>query len=87
MTLGAPPLRDSGKADELVLESPGLQVGLCGVRACRSPAPRDHHLSGRGRYANDIIQMVESEEELKSFLMKEKEEREKVGLKLNIQQT
>ena len=37
------------------------------------------------RYADDIILMVESEEELKSLLMKVKEESEKVGLKLNIQ--
>ena len=34
--------------------------------------------------ADDITLMEESEEELKSFLMKEKEESEKVGLKLNI---
>ena len=39
------------------------------------------------RYANDITLMAESEEELKSFLMKMKEESEKVGLKLNIQKT
>ena len=39
------------------------------------------------RYADDTTLMAESEEELKSLLMKEKEEREKVGLKLNIQQT
>ena len=39
------------------------------------------------RYAGDTIFMVESKEELKSFLMKVKEESEKVGLKLNIQKT
>ena len=39
------------------------------------------------RYADDITLMAESEEELKSFLMKVKEESEKVGLKLNIQKT
>ena len=38
-------------------------------------------------YADDTILMAESEEELKSFLMKVKEESEKVGLKLNIQKT
>ena len=37
------------------------------------------------RYADDTILMTESEEELKSLLMKVKEESEKVGLKLNIQ--
>ena len=39
------------------------------------------------RYADDTILMAESEEELKSLLMKVKEEGEKVGLKLNIQKT
>ena len=39
------------------------------------------------RYADDTTLMAESEEELKNLLMKEKEEREKVGLKLNIQKT
>ena len=39
------------------------------------------------RYADDTTLMAESEEELKSLLMKVKEEREKVGLKLNIQKT
>ena len=39
------------------------------------------------RYAGDTTLVVESEEELKSFLMKVKEESEKVGLKLNIQKT
>ena len=39
------------------------------------------------RYADDTTLMAESEEELKSLLMKVKEESEKVGLKLNIQRT
>ena len=39
------------------------------------------------RYADDTTLMAESEEELKSFLMKVKKESEKVGLKLNIQKT
>ena len=39
------------------------------------------------RYADDTTLMAEREEELKSFLMKVKEESEKVGLKLNIQKT
>ena len=39
------------------------------------------------RYADDITLLAEIEEQLKSLLMKVKEEREKVGLKLNIQKT
>ena len=39
------------------------------------------------RYSDDTTLMAKSKEELKSFLMKVKEEREKVGLKLNIQKT
>ena len=39
------------------------------------------------RYANDTTLMAESEKEIKSLLMKVKEESEKVGLKLNIQKT
>ena len=39
------------------------------------------------RYADDTTLMAESQEELKSFLMKVKEESEKVGLKLNIEKT
>ena len=49
------------------------------------------HKAGRNinnlRYADDTTIMAESEEELKSLLMKVKEENEKVGLKLNIQKT
>ena len=47
-------------------------------------AGRDHN---NLRYADDITLMAESEEELKSFLMKVKEESEKGGLKFNIQKT
>ena len=39
------------------------------------------------RYADDTTLMAESKEELKNFLMKVKQESEKVGLKLNIQKT
>ena len=53
-------------------------------------APAGIKIAGRNisnlRYANDTTLMAESEE-LKSLLMKEKEEIEKVGLKLNIQKT
>ena len=44
-------------------------------------------ISNNLRYANTTTFMAESEEELKSLLMKVKEESEKVGLKLNIQKT
>ena len=44
-------------------------------------------ISITSRYADDTTLMAESEEELKSLLMKVKEEREKAGLKLNIQKT
>ena len=51
----------------------------------------DIHRAGRNinnlRYADDTTLMAESEEELKTLLMKVKEESEKVGLKLNIQKT
>ena len=48
-----------------------------------------HNLESRllGEYADDTTLRAESEEELKSLLMKVKEENEKVGLKLNIQKT
>ena len=54
-------------------------------------APAGIKIAGRNisnlRYADDTILMAESEEELKSLLVKVKEESEKVGLKLNIQKT
>ena len=46
-----------------------------------------HEVINNLRYANDTTLMAKSEEELKSLLMKVKKEREKVGLKLNIQKT
>ena len=56
-----------------------------------SPAQAGSKIAGRNinnlRYADDTILMAESEEELKSLLMKVKEESEKVGLRLNIQKT
>ena len=51
---------------------------------------RKHKLESRLQgeiYANDTTLMAESEEELKSLLMKVKEKNEKVGLKLNVQKT
>ena len=54
-------------------------------------APAGIKIAGRNvnnlRYADDTTFMAESEEELKSFLMKVKEESEKVGLKLKIQKS
>ena len=59
--------------------------------ACLEEAQAGIKIVGRNinnlRYADDTTFMEESEEELKSFLMKVKEESEKVGLKLNIQKT
>ena len=59
--------------------------------SCEIPGWMKHKLESRNisnfRYADDITLMAESEEELKSLLMKVKEESEKVGLKLNIQKT
>ena len=57
--------------------------GLEEVKAGIKIAGRNNNL----RYADDTTFMAESEEELKSLLMKVKEENEKVGLKLNIQKT
>ena len=58
----------------------GLEEAQAGIQiACRNI----NHL----RYADDTTLMAEREEELKSLLMKVKEESEKVGLKLNIQTT
>ena len=61
--------------------------------SCEMPGWMKHKLKSRllgeisitSRYAEDTILMAESEEELKSLLMKLKEESEKAGLKLNIQ--
>ena len=57
----------------------GLKEAQAGIKMGRNIS----HL----RYADDTTLMAESEEELKSLLMKVKEENEKVGLKLNIQKT
>ena len=59
-------------------------AGLDEVQAGIKTAGRDIN---NLRYADDTTLMVESKEELKSLLMKVKEESEKVGLKLNIQKT
>ena len=65
---------------EYIMRKAGLQEAQAGTK-----------IAGRNiknlRYADDTTLMAESEEELKSLLLKVKEESEKVGLKLNIQKT
>ena len=65
---------------EYIMRNAGLEEAKAGIK-----------IAGRNinnfRYTDDTTLMAESEEELKSFLMKMKEESEKVGLKLNIQKT
>ena len=60
------------------MRNAGLEEAQAGIKIARRNI---HNL----RYADDTTPMSESEEELKSLLMKVKEESEKVGLKLNIQ--
>ena len=65
---------------EYIMRNPGLEEAQAGIK-----------IAGRNisnlRYTDDNTHMAESKEELKSLLMKVKEESEKVGLKLNIQTT
>ena len=65
---------------EYIMRNAGLEEAQAGIK-----------IAGRNinnlRYSDDTTLMAESEEELKSLLMKVKEESEKVGLKLNIQKT
>ena len=65
---------------EYIKQNPGLDEAQAGIKT-----------AGRNinnlKYADDTTLMAENEEELKSLLMKVKEESEKVGLKLNIQKT
>ena len=62
------------------MRNAGLEEAQAGIKIARRNI---NHL----RYAEDITLMAESEEELKSLLMKVQEESEKVGLKLNIEKT
>ena len=62
------------------MRNAGLEVAQAGIKIPR------RNISNL-RYADDTTLMAESEEELKSLLMKVKEESENVGLKLNIQKT
>ena len=62
------------------MRNAGLEEAQAGIKIARRNI-------NNLRYADDTTIMAESEEELKSLLMKVKEESEKVGLKLNIQKT
>ena len=62
------------------MRNTGLEEAQAGIKIARRNV-------NNLRYADDTTLMAESEEELKSLLMKVKEKSEKVGLKLNIQKT
>ena len=62
------------------MRNAGLEEAQAGIKIARRN-------SNNLRYADDTTLMAESEEELKSLLMKVKEESEQAGLKLNIQKT
>jgi len=63
---------------EYIMRNAGLEETQAGIKIARGNI-------NNLRYADDTTLMAESEEKLKSLLMKVKEESEKVGLKLNIQ--
>ena len=65
---------------EFIMQNAGLDEAQAGIKIARTNI-------NNLRYADDTTLMTESEEELKSLLMKVKEESEKVGLKLNVQNT
>ena len=65
---------------EYIMRKAGLEEAQAGIKIARRNI-------NNLRYADDTILMIESEEKLKSLLMKVKEESEKFGLKLNIQKT
>ena len=65
---------------EYIMRNAGLEEAQAGIKIA------ERNINNL-RYADDTTLMAESEEELKSLLMKVKEEGEKVGLKLNIQNT
>ena len=62
------------------MRNAGLEEAQAGIKIARRNI-------NNLKYADDTTLMIESEEEVKSLLMKVKEESEKVGLKLNIQKT
>ena len=65
---------------EYIMRNTGLEEAQAGIKIARRNI-------NNLRYTDDTTLMAESEEELKSFLMKVKEKSAKVGLKLNIQKT
>ena len=65
---------------EYIIQNAGLDEAQAGIKIARRNI-------NNLRYVDDTTLMAESEEELKSLLMKVKEESEKLGLKLNIQKT
>jgi len=65
---------------EYIMRNAGLDEAQAGIKIARRNI-------NNLRYADDTTLMAESEEELKSLVMKVKEESEKVGLKLNIQKS
>ena len=65
---------------DCIIRNAGLDEAQAGIKIARRNI-------NNLRYADDTTLMAESEEELKSLLMKVKEERKKAGLKLNFQQT
>ena len=94
-TQGSNPGSPTSQVDSLPTEPPGkplllnLYVEYIMKNARLDEAQDGIKISGRNihnlRYSDDTTLMAESEEELKSLLMKMKEESEKAGLKLNIQ--
>ena len=65
---------------EYIMRNAGLDEAQAGIKIARRNI-------NNLRYTDDTTRLAESEEELKSLLMKVKEESEEVGLKLNIQKT
>ena len=88
LILGPSLYNDGEKPNTKVSEHTAFSFFLFGLNPCLVKEIRKIR-TGRNinnlRYADDTTLMAESEEELKSLLMKVKEESEKVGLKLNIQ--
>ena len=74
---------------EYIMRNAGLEEAQAGIKIAGRNINNLRYADDINnlRYANDNTLMAESEEELKSLLMKVKEESEKVGLKLNIQKT
>ena len=71
---------DLAAAAEYIMQNARLDEAQAGIKTVEKNV-------NNLRYAHDTTLMAESEEELKSLLMKVKEESEKAGLKLNIQET